>query len=58
MSFAYTGRCVLRDETGAIVEVHVIDHSGFERIKNVMAADDYVERGIQPALLDLPDCPE
>jgi hypothetical protein len=48
-----TGKCVVRIQSGMIIDVHVTDSRGQG---TTMAPDVYVSRGIQPPLNSLPDC--
>lgn len=51
---SYRGVCVLRLSTGEIHRVKVVDSTG---LGNVLDPKEYVRRGIQPLLEQLPDCP-
>jgi len=51
---SYRGVCVLRLTTGEIHGVKVIDTAGNG---NVLDPSEYVRRGVQPPLDQLPDCP-
>lgn len=49
----YTGSCAARIATGEIINVHVVDATGNGM---TLSPGEYVNRGVQPPLDQLPDC--